>query len=423
MRKPGLASKRDSQTSVGVAARGAIALTATLAALYGCKPGGVPPASGPAQVTAQRVGAQAAPATMEFVGQTQSDHEVEIRSRVSGFLVKRNYVEGSDVKAGQLLFEIDHQPFQVQVDAAKAELAQQTARLGRARANLARVQPLAAQNALSKKDLDDAVASEHEAAAAVDAARANLAAKQLDLSYTYVRSPINGVSSFASQMEGAYVNAQNSQLTSVSALSPMRVNFSVSENQMLQLQNARKEGRLVAPQDGRYEVEITLSDGSVYPERGRITFADSTYSQQTGTFLVRAEMPNAKAVLRPGQFVRARVLGATFPAAITVPQRAVMHGPKGDFVYVVESADKGGAGQATFKAEQRPVTVGETVGDRWLISEGLQNGENVVVDGALKLSAGAPVAVSRQLPADAADAPASGTAAAASAPSATLANR
>ncbi|KML46657.1 hemolysin D [Burkholderia cepacia] len=378
-----------------------VALASAIAALSGgCKPVGVPAVSGIAQVTTQRVAAQEEPATMEFVGQTQSDHEVEIRSRVSGFLVKRNYAEGADVRAGQVLFEIDHEPFQVQVDAAKAELAQQTARLGRAKANLARVQPLAAQNALSKKDLDDAVASEHEAAAAVDAARANLASRQLDLSYTYVRSPINGAASFASQMEGAYVNAQNSQLTTVSSLSPMRVNFSVSENQMLQLQNARKTGRLVAPKDGRYEVEVTLSDGSVFPERGRITFADSTYSQQTGTFLVRAEMPNPKLALRPGQFVRARVLGATFPAAISVPQRAVMHGPKGDFVYVVEPADKGGS----VKAEQRPVTVGETSGDRWLISAGLRSGENVVVDGALKLSAGAPVKVAQQLPADMASA-------------------
>ncbi len=377
-----------------------VTLAAALFMLGGCKPAGVPPASGPAQVVAQKVSAHAAPAEMEFVGQTQSDHEVEIRSRVSGFLIKRNYVEGSDVKAGQLLFEIDHQPFQVQVDAAKAELAQQSARLGRAQANLARVQPLAALNALSKKDLDDAVASQHEAAASVDAARANLAARQLDFSYTYVRSPINGVASFASQMEGAYVNAQNSQLTTVSSLSPMRVNFSVSENQMLQLQSARKSGRLVAPQDGQYEVAVTLSDGSVYPERGRITFADSTYNQQTGTFLVRAEMPNAQSTLRPGQFVRARVLGATFPSSIAVPQKAVMHGPKGDFVYVVEPAEKGGEGHAQFKAEQRPVTVGETTGDKWIINEGLRDGDNVVVDGAIKLSAGAPVAVSQQLPPD-----------------------
>lgn len=400
MRDPAPAMKSGRATFATSASLYAITLAAVLSMFGGCKRTGIPPASGPAQVVAQQVSAHVAPAEMEFVGQTQSDHEVEIRSRVSGFLIKRNYVEGSDVKTGQLLFEIDHQPFQVQVDAARAELAQQSARLGRAQANLARVQPLAAQNALSKKDLDDAVASEHEAAAGVDAARANLAAKQLDLSYTYVRSPINGVASFATQMEGAYVNAQNSQLTTVSALSPMRVNFSVSENQMLQLQNARKSGRLVAPQDGQYEVSVTLSDGSVYPERGRITFADSTYNQQTGTFLVRAEMPNAQSALRPGQFVRARVLGATFPASIAVPQQAVMHGPKGDFVYVVEPAEQGGQGQAKFKAEQRPVTVGETTGDKWIINEGLRDGDNVVVDGAIKLSAGAPVVVSKQLPPD-----------------------
>ena len=374
------------------------ALACVLLMLGGCKPASAPSATGPTRVSAQQVNAHEAPATMEFVGQTESDHEVQIRSRVSGFLIKRDYVEGAVVKAGQVLFEIDHEPFLVQVDAARAELAQQTARLGRAKANLARVQPLAEQNALSKKDLDDAVANEHEAAAAVDGAKANLAAKQLDLSYTYVRSPIDGVASFAIQMDGAYVNAQNSQLTTVSALSPMRVNFSVSENQMLQLQDSRKSGRLTPPSNGQYEVEMTLSDGSTYPQRGRITFADSTYSQQTGTFLVRAEVQNAQSQLRPGQFVRARVLGASFPSAILVPQRAVMHGPKGDFVYVVEPADKDTKEGAKYKAEQRPVTVGETVGDQWLVNEGLKGGENVVVGGAMKLSAGAPIAISQQLP-------------------------
>jgi len=385
------------RSAVGGVACSAI-LAGVLLMLGGCKPAGIPPATGPAQVSAQKVNAHQAPATMEFVGQTESDHEVQIRSRVSGFLIKRDYTEGALVKTGQVLFEIDHAPFQVQVDGAKAELAQQTARLGRAKANLARVQPLAEQNALSKKDLDDAVANEHEAAAAVDGAKANLAAKQLDLSYTYVRSPIDGVSSFAIQMDGAYVNAQNSQLTTVSSLSPMRVNFSVSENQMLQLQSSRKSGRLVAPANGEYEVEMTLSDGSIFPQHGKITFADSTYSQQTGTFLVRAEVQNPQSQLRPGQFVRARVLGASFPSAILVPQQAVMHGPKGDFVYVVEPADKDTKEGAQYKAEQRPVVVGETVGDQWLINEGLKDGENVVVDGAMKLSAGAPIAISKQLP-------------------------
>ncbi|WP_254640768.1 efflux RND transporter periplasmic adaptor subunit [Burkholderia sp. GbtcB21] len=380
-----------------------VAATLTFA---GCKPAGIPPATGPVQISARNVVEHTAPAVMEFVGQTESGHEVEIRARVSGFIVKRNYVEGASVKTGQVLFEIDREPFQVQVNAAKAELAQQEARLARAKANLARVQPLAERSALSAKDLDDAVANEHEAAAAVDRAKANLAARQLDLSYTYVRSPVDGMASAASQMEGTYVSAQNSQLTTVSSMDRMRVNFSVSENQLLQLQRARDSGRLAVPHDGQYEVEITLSDGTIYPERGRITFTDPTYSQQTGTFLVRAEMPNPKRMLRPGQFVRVSVIGASFPAAIAVPQRAVMRGPKGDFVYVVISAPRGADGKAAFKAEQRPVKLSDTVGDDWLISEGLHAGDNVVVDGALKLSAGAPVAISRQLPSQA---PAAGT--------------
>ncbi|MGO4810353.1 efflux RND transporter periplasmic adaptor subunit [Cupriavidus sp. 2MCAB6] len=359
-------------------------------ALAACGKQEAPPAAQqevPVQVV--KTVAQDLPVTFEFVGQTQSDQAVDIRGRVSGFLVKRAYVEGAMVKAGQLLFEIDHKPFQAQLDAAKAQLAQERARLEVARANLARVKPLAERNALSAKDLDDATGNYHAAAAGVEQARAQVEEQQLNLSYTYVRSPVDGVSSSAVLPEGAYVSTTNSLLTTVSTLTPMRINFSVSEPQTLEFRAQQASKQMVPPPDQHYAVTVVLADGSEFPRKGRITFADATYNQQTGTYLVRAEMPNPEGTLRPGQFVRVLVSGATRPGAIVVPQRAVVHGPKGDLVFVV---DKDG------KAAPRPVTVGDLSGSMWRIAQGLGPGETVVVDGASKLAPGAPVKITGEAP-------------------------
>lgn len=350
-----------------------------------------PPAAAQQAVPVQvfKTRAQDLPVTFDFVGQTQSDQAVDIRARVAGFLIKRNYTEGAVVKSNQLLFEIDHKPFQAQLDAAKAQLQQQKARLEVARANLARVKPLAERNALSQKDLDDATGNFHEASAGVEQAIAEVETQTLNLSYTYVRSPVDGVSSFAVLPEGAYVSTSNSLLTTVSTLQPMRINFSISEPQTLSFRAQRLDKSLIVPDDQHYAVTVVMADGSEYPHKGRITFADATYNQQTGTFLVRALMPNPEGVLRPGQFVRVLVDGAKRPEAIVVPQRAVMHGPKGDVVFVVDKDNK---------AVPRPVMVGELSGSMWRIAKGLQAGETVVVDGAGKLTEGAPVKVIGEAP-------------------------
>jgi membrane fusion protein (multidrug efflux system) len=350
-----------------------------------------PPAAAqqPVPVQVFKTVARNLPVTFDFVGQTQSDQAVDIRARVSGFLIKRNYREGADVKADQLLFEIDHKPFQAQLDAAKAQLQQQKARLEVARANLTRVKPLAERNALSQKDLDDANGTFHEAAAGVEQAQAEVETQKLNLSYTYVRAPVDGVSSFAVLPEGAYVSTTNSLLTTVSTLEPMRINFSVSEPQTLQFRAQQRDNTLVVPADRHYTVTVMMADGTEYPQKGRITFADATYNQQTGTFLVRALMPNPEGLLRPGQFVRVLVDGAMRPNAIVVPQRAVMHGPKGDVVFVIGKDNK---------AVPRPVMVGELSGSMWRIAKGLEPGEIVVVDGAGKLTEGAPVHVTGEAP-------------------------
>ena len=357
--------------------------------LFACSKEEAKPARPPAQVSAIKVEARDIPISVEFVGQTQSSHQVEIRARVNGFLDQRTYVEGSPVRAGDVMFKMDPKPFQAQLEAEQGALAQQQARLTTAQANLKRVKPLVEQNALSQKDLDDATGQEQAAAAAVETAKANVEQAKLNLSYTTISTPVTGLSSYARVQEGAYVNQANSLLTYVAQTDPMWVNFSISENEVLKFRGEAARGQVVLPKDRAYEVEIVLADGTKFPKRGLITFADAEFNQQTGTFLVRSTFPNpdAMAMLRPGQFVRAYLLGAKRPGAILVPQRAVQQGAKGHFVWVVTKENK---------AESRPVVVGDWMGNDWFISEGLVAGEQVVVDGGLALRPGEPVAIKAQ---------------------------
>jgi membrane fusion protein (multidrug efflux system) len=358
---------------------------ALLAALAGCeKKETARAAPPPVEVAALTVHPALVPIAFEFVGQTESSQQVEIRARVDGFLEKRQYVEGSVVKPGQTLFVMDRKPFEAQLQASRAELEQEQARLATANANLARVKPLAAQNALSQKDLDDAVGAQQSAAAAVEAADAKVTNAKLNLGYTTISSPLAGLSSFAKVQDGAYVNPQNNLLTYVARLDPMRVNFSISENELLRAKEEISRRNLQAADRDDYVVEVQLADGSIFPYRGRITFADASFNQETGTFLIRAEIPNPRSELRPGQFVRARVLGFTRPNAIIVPQRAILTGPRGQYVWVV---GKDG------KAEARNVEAGDWLGDNWLVSSGLNDGDRVVVEGVIRVAPGAPLKV------------------------------
>ena len=338
----------------------------------------------PVEVTVVKVEPRDAPVTYEYVGQTQSSHQVQIRARVAGFLDRRLYTEGAMVQAGQPMFQQDAKPFQAQLDAAKGALAEQQARLQTANDNLAQVKPLAALKALSQKELDDATGQQQAAAAAVQTAAANVETAKLNLSYTRITSPVTGLSSFARVQDGAYVNAENSLLTYVEQVDPVWVNFSLSENELLAVRGEQKAGRLKLPAKDDYVVELVLADGSVYPRKGRVTFANADYDTQTGTFLLRATLPNPEGALRPGQFVRVRVLGAQRPGAILVPQQSVLQGATGHFVILV---DKDG------KAQLRNVEVGPWLGNDWFINSGLQAGDVVVTDGMARLSPGAAVKV------------------------------
>ena len=368
-----------------VAGLGAILLALLLSPGCGRREARPAPEAGKAaEVTAVTVAAQDLPVSYEFVAQTQSSRQVNIQARVSGFLERRVYTEGSIVKGGQVLFLMDAKPFQAQVDAQKAALAKQQAGLEVARADLERTKPLAEQEALSQKDLDDATGQFLAASAAVEEAKARLETAQLNLSYCTISSPVTGITGAALQQDGSYISPLNSLLTTVAALSPMWVNFSVSENEMATFREQIAKGRLRGPPHDEFAVEVILVDGSLYPHSGRITFAAPAYSAETGTFLVRASLNNPEGILRPNAYVRVRLKGAVRPDAIIVPQRAVQQGSQGQFVWVV---DKEG------KARPRPVEVGPWHEDDWFINEGLQPGDQVIVDGALALHAGLPVVV------------------------------
>jgi membrane fusion protein (multidrug efflux system) len=352
----------------------------------------------PPQVSVITITPQTIPYVASFVAQTESSRQVDIVARVSGFLDKIAYPEGELVKEGQLLFQLDPKPFQAQVDAARGEVLAQEARFTTAEANLKRIKPLTLQNAMSQADLDKAQGEFDSSRAAVFSAQAKLKQAELNLGYTTIRSPVTGWSGRALQRQGAYINAvgDSAKLSYVAAGDPMWVNFSVSQNQMAKMRDLVQKGQLTVPKNQAYEVEIIMSDGKPFPFTGKINFADPTFSQETGAFLVRAVIPNPKKELRPGMFVTANVRGGTRPDAIIVPQLSVQQGSNGHLVYVIKEDGV---------AELRPVVLGDYAGEKGiLIAEGLRAGDRVVVDGVLKVVPGQPVKIGEPTAAKAADA-------------------
>jgi membrane fusion protein (multidrug efflux system) len=354
----------------------------------GCGEKEAPPPQRPApQVTIVTVQPQTVPYIATFVAQTESSRQVDIVARVSGYLDRIAYQEGELVKEGQLLFQLDPKPFQAQLQAAQGELQAQQARHATAAANLKRVKPLVEQRAISQADLDRAQGEFDSSRAAVFSAQAKVREQELNLGYATIRSPVTGLASRALQRQGAYINAmsENAKLTYVAALDPVWVNFSVSQNQLAKTRELVAKGLLEPPPNQIFEVEIAMPDGAVYPEKGRISFADPSFSQETGSFRVRAELPNPKKDLRPGMFVNAKVKGGTRPNAISVPQLAVQQGANGHAVYVVKQDGT---------AELRPVVVGDYHGDKNIfIVTGLHAGDRVVAEGAMRVVPGQPVKV------------------------------
>jgi len=359
----------------------AVAVVLPACSEVGSQPHGQMP---PPEVAVVTVAPRTLPVRYEYVGQTAGFREVEVRSRVNGILLKRNYQEGGTVKRGQSLFLIDPAPFQVALAKADADLATAEARQAQAAREAERLKSVLDIRAVSRKEYDDAASSAQIAAAEVKGAQARVAEAKLNLEYTRVEAPITGVSSRALRSEGTLVSGPDVLLTSVTQVDPIYVIFGIPEADQARIRRDVEAGRLKLPPDQRFEVSVTLADGIVYGKQGKLDFTDVRVNPNTGTIEARADLPNAAATLRPGQFVRVRLSGATRPDAITVPQRAVLEGAQGKFVYVVN---------AESKAEPRPVAVGEWAGDAWVIDSGLAAGDKVIVDGVLKIGPGAPVRI------------------------------
>ncbi len=258
-----------------------------------------------------------------------------------------------------------------------------------ARRDVARLKPVLEAKAVSQKELDDAVSAARVAEAEVKSAQARLNEAKLNLSYTRVEAPISGVTSRAAVSEGTLVSGANVLLGTVTQTDPMYVIFGIPDREHLAIRRRVEEGRLKLPPGNRFRTTLKLSDGSSYKHTGTLDFQDVRINPQTGTTEARAEFTNRENALRAGEFVRISLQGAVRPGAIVIPQRAVLEGPKGKFVYVVNGESK---------VEPRPVEVGEWAGEGWVIESGIQPGEKVVLDGVMKIGPGAPVQVVSALP-------------------------
>lgn len=317
------------------------------------------------------------PVYKEWIGTIDGLVNATIRAQVQGYLIKQNYRDGDVVKTGQILFEIDPRTFQATLDQAKGQLEAQQARWNTAKANLSRIKPLAELNAVSKKDLDDSIGTEQSARAAVYAAQATVDKAQLDLGFTKIISPIDGIAGLAKAQIGNLVGpGATEELTTVSTVDPIKVYFQLSEQEYIQAAKRSVESR------ERKEAELILADGSVYPEKGRFAFADRQVDITTGTIKVAALFPNPGNFLRPGQYGKIRVATAVRKGALLIPQRAVAE-IQGKYMIAVVGVDN--------KVDIRPVKPAERVDDLWVILEGLNPGERVVVEGIQKVRPGMAV--------------------------------
>lgn len=314
----------------------------------------------------------------EWIGVTEGMVNAQIRAQVTGYLVAQKYDEGSYVKKGQLLFQIDPRSFDAAVAQAQAQLAQAQARHVTAKANLEKILPLAKVGAVSAKDRDDAIGGEATTAAEVASAKAALQKAELDLEFTRITSPINGIAGIAQAQIGDLVGPQSNPLTTVSTLDPIKVYISASEQEYLAaMRNGANRG---GQADER--LQMILADGSVYPQMGKMIFADRQVDPRTGTIKVAATFPNSTYLLRPGQYAKIRALLHIQKDALLVPQRAVSDVQGNKQVAVVNAQNQ---------IEVRPVKVGEQMGQDWLILEGVKPGEKVVAEGVQKVRSGMPV--------------------------------
>lgn len=353
------------------------------AALFGCtQEAGPPPPPPVPEVQVVEAVNQTVADEPEFIGEAEASRIVEIRSQVTGIMKERLFLEGRDVHKGDPLYRIDPIPFQAAYVSAKARASQAEARLVQARQNLDRVKPLLAEQAVSQKDMDDAIAEDLAAKAALEAARGDVVKAEFDLDNTLIVAPIDGLIERTRYYEGRLVTAQTDLLTVIHQMDPMYVIVSAPESFLLKRRRDIISKRIEHP--GIYKLTgiITFVDGTTYPQEGVLDFADVGLRTETGSRQARVVFPNPDRILMPGQFVTVKFHGVSKPHVILVPQRAVQQGPKGSIVYVIGADDK---------VELRHVKATLWQGDEWIIEEGLRVGERVVVDGLQRALPGTQV--------------------------------
>lgn len=348
------------------------------------------------QVEVVTVETQNVPDEPEFIGQAEASRPVEIRSQVTGILKAVLYKEGRDVKKGDRLYQIDPVPFKAAVASAKAKIAQAEARVVQANQDLARVKPLLAEQAVSQKDVDDAVAEELSANAAMQGAQADLIKAQFDFDNTLITAPISGIIERSRYYEGRLVSAQTDLLTTIHRVDPMYVVVNVPETFILKRRRDIEAKKITHPGDYQLRGRLTFMDGTVYPLEGVLDLFEPGLRTETSSRQTRITFPNPKRTLLPGQFVKVRFTGDTKTDAILIPQRAVLQGPQGPFVFVVDQHEQ---------VEIRDVGASDWKGDQWLIERGLKAGDRVVVNGLMKIGPGAPVKAVPWVPARAEPAP------------------
>ncbi len=354
-----------------------------LALVAGCKQeAGSSPAPAISEVGIIVAGAQDVPDEPEFIGQAESSRPVEIRSQVTGILKQWFFKEGRDVKKGDRLYQIDPVPFHAAMLSAKAKVAQSEARLVQAKQNLGRVKPLLAEQAVSTKDVDDAVAEELAAKAALEGAKAELVKAKFDLDNTLIVAPIDGMIERTRIHEGRLISAQTDLLTLIHQVDPMYVIVSAPESFLLKRRRDSDAKRIQHP--GVYHLRgvLTFVDGTTYGQEGVLDLLDVGLKTDTGSRQARVVFPNPDRVLLPGQFVRVRFKGTLKTGAILVPQRAVQQGAKGSIVFVVGNEDK---------VEMREIQATSWQGNQWIVEEGLHVGDRVIVEGLHKIAPGAQV--------------------------------
>jgi membrane fusion protein, multidrug efflux system len=366
--------------------RWAMVLLALMILLGGCESGPQAPPARVPEVATVTIAPQQVELTTELPGRTSPFRVAEIRPQVNGIIQKRQFQEGSDVKAGQLLYQIDPAPFKVAQDSAKASLGKAQANLPSIRLRAERYKELLADKAVSRQEYDDAAAAVEQARAEIEYWKAQVEAARINLGYTRVTAPISGRIGKSSVTDGALLTAyQPAFLATIQQLDPIYVDVTQSSAELLRLKRSLESGRLSANDKNGRTVRILLEDGTPYPLEGTLQFREVTVDPTTGSFTLRIVVPNPKHLLLPGMFIRAVVKEGVNDQAILIPQPAVSRDHKGNPAMLLVDAEG--------KVQQRMLTLDRAIGDQWLVSSGLASGDRVIVEGMLKVRPGMAVKV------------------------------